>query len=344
VRFHVGFQDRLVRTTFVLDIPDQRRGLLQILTPKGTVDPADLPPLPVDSAAVMASSIDLAGTYDSIFASIDGTLKVFSPLAQPTIQSGLDEMKKVLGVDLRTDVLATLDSPIVFYNSPGDGPLNMGMGLAIKVKNPEHLEKSLGTIVRSLGSFVGGQVEVSSRELHGGTLHMVTGRVNDGFFFKPTYTVHDGWLVLGLFPAPVQGFLYRSQEQTPAGEVPARWELPAAAKAAIANATGEGEGSRMTGLYVTDPRPTAEAVLSIAPIMVQFITQFAGEGRTDFDISLIPNAQSVTDALHENVTVVIDDGQSIRYEGYASLPLPFQVTGLESYAYLAAFSFIGLGF
>ena len=98
----------------------------------------------------------------------------------------------------------------------------------------------------------------------------------------------------------------------------------------------------MTGLYVTDPRPTVQSILSMSPFLVQMVSQFSGG--TNFDVSLIPNSQSVTDPIHENVTVVVDDGKTIRYEGYASLPMPLQLTGLEAYAYIGIFSFVGFAF
>ena len=48
--------------------------------------------------------------------------------------------------------------------------------------------------------------------------------------------------------------------------------------------------------------------------------------------------------LFENVTVAVDDGDGIRIEGYASLPFPAQLTGIDSYVYLTAFSFLRFAF
>lgn len=341
VRFHAGFEDSLVRTTLVLDAPDERQGLLQILAPGGEVDVDDLPPLPADSAAVLVSTIDLAGTYDELFGTIDRTLGVFAPFVKPQIESGIAEMKKVLGVDLRADILATLDSPVVYFNAASDGPLNLGSGVAIRVKDPERLEKSLETIARSIGAFAGVNVSVQTRDLHGVKLHMIS-TTQEGFPFKPTYAIHDGWFVGGFYPQTVQGFAYRTQETSSTGGEPRRWTMPPVVESAIEDALAGREGARMTGLYVTDPRPTAQSVLSMSPFLVQMVSQFSGG--TDFDISLIPNSQSVTDPLHENVTVVVDDGKTIRYEGYASLPLPLQLTGIEAYAYIGVFSYLSFAF
>ncbi|MBW3538910.1 MAG: hypothetical protein KY476_01440 [Planctomycetes bacterium] len=338
VRFHLGFEDRLVRTTLLLEAPEQRRGLLALLAPPSALDPAQLPPLPPDAGFVAATAIELGGTYDALVASFDGVWKVFAPFDESPLPAALDEMKRVLGVDLRHDVLATLDSPVVTFSSPGEGPFSFG--LAIRTKDPERLAKSLETVARSLGASFGGVVEVRTREYAGVSVNSI--RFTEGVPFLPSYAIHQGWLVAGIYPQTVQGFVYRMQEEVPSGRTPGRWELPEIAKSSIADALQGREGSRLTGLSVNDPRPGAKAILAIAPFFVQAVTQFSGG--TDFDISLVPNAHTVIEALHESVTVVIDDGKTIRYEGYAAFPLPLPPAGLEMYTPFLLFGILGFGF
>ena len=96
-------------------------------------------------------------------------------------------------------------------------------------------------------------------------------------------------------------------------------------------------------ISVSDPRPAVQQLLSITPLIVAAIRS-AGADIGDFDISLIPNSQAVAERLSENVTVTVDDGDGVRIEGYSTLPFPTQLTGFDFYGYLAAFSFLQLGF
>ena len=101
--------------------------------------------------------------------------------------------------------------------------------------------------------------------------------------------------------------------------------------------------AQINAVSVVDPRPTVEQVLSLAPLLTRMFTTLSGTGN-DFDIALIPNTQSVTDSLTHNVTVVVDDGKTVRFEGYSSLPMPLQLAGLETYAYLIAVQLFSFAF
>jgi len=71
-------------------------------------------------------------------ASVGGFLREFGGRDDP-----LGEINKLLGVDLRKDLLASLGNTYVLYHSWPEGPLFLGMGLAIQVKDAKKLQATL---------------------------------------------------------------------------------------------------------------------------------------------------------------------------------------------------------
>ncbi len=330
--FHVGFKDKLIRSTIALHMPGKREGLLRMLDSDAPLDFKALPKFPPDATSVAVTRFDAGTIYESIIDAIDVSLGAFQPNEVEEFHKQLQEAQDALGIDLQQDLFDALGSTLAIYNAPSEGPLNLGMAAAIKVKDRKKLTKTLETLVNTLPATTGADVRLKKRDYHGATVYSVHIEA-PGFPFEPTYTItEDGWLVVGLLPQSVQGFLYRNADEQRGG-----WKAPALVRAAL-KAVQTQKDAKVTGLSVHDPRPGVEQILSIAPILVKTITGFSGTGG-DFDVGLIPPAQAVTERLTHNVTVVVDDGETVRWEGYASAPLPSQFTGLDSYALLIVFSF-----
>ena len=79
-------------------------------------------------------------------------------------------------------------------------------------------------------------------------------------------------------------------------------------------------------IQVSDPRPTMQFLLTLAPTAINIVNSIGGPfvpGFKTFDLDLIPHAQDATRHLFPNVTIGIDDGKRIRTETRASLALPF---------------------
>ncbi len=336
VSFQVGFEEQHLRTTFELEMPGKREGLLRMLAPTEKVDTKDLPGFAPDSVSVAVSRFELGVVYDTVLDAVRFGLGTFNPRELPGFERELKSLEKSLGIDLQADLFAHLGSQIFVYNSPSEGALGLGLAVGIQVKNPEKLAASLETLIASLTATTGSGIHLTTKDYRSVPVNMV--QVSErGFSFVPSYTIHNGWLVAGLFPQTVQGYIYRSSGKT---EV---WKPPAIADRFIGEIGRDFPKAKITGYSVTDPRPTMRSVLSISPFLVKVITSISGAGG-NFDVSLIPNSQTVTDPLTHNVSVVVDDGKSVRFEGYSSLPIPFQVTGLESFVFFGAFSFLRLAF
>ena len=85
----------------------------------------------------------------------------------------------------------------------------MGLGLIVDVKDVLKLQASLEALMKSLPLVIGDNVSVKKHKYAGTemyTLHLA----QECFFFVPSFTVHQGRLVVSLFPQTVRGYLLRS--------------------------------------------------------------------------------------------------------------------------------------
>src|SRR4029077_2772790 len=156
--------------------------------------------------------------------------------------------------DIRNDLLGSLGSLLVTYASPPEGPVFFGQTVLLQVKDPKKLQTALEMTVQGLGKLSRANVQLKQRTYHGVKLNTVQVRER-GFFVAPTWAIHKDWLVLAVYPQPVQGYVLRA-----GGELPA-WKPSATLKASLDKLP-----SKVTLLSVTDPRPGVNTLLSLAPL------------------------------------------------------------------------------
>ena len=89
----------------------------------------------------------------------------------------------------------------------------------------------------------------------------------------------------------------------------------------------------------SDPRPSIKQLLSLGPTIGGLITSFYPE--TSFQIGTIPNAQEATRYLFPNVAVGTVDDKGVRLESRSSLPLPFDISGADTYGLFFLFATVG---
>jgi hypothetical protein len=237
---------------------------------------------------------------------------------------------QALGVNLRNDLLGSLGGQFATYTSPSEGPLWLGQAFLFKVKDAKKLQETLDQIVKGIGKATGADISVKKKKYHGVELSMVEFR-KEGFIFVPTYAIHKDWLIVSYFPQQVQGYIQRAT-----GDLPA-WQPESSTTAALEKLPKE-----FVSISVSDPRPSVKQILSLAPLAGGAINSFVKESK--FDVSTIPNAQEATRHLFPNVSVVSDDGKTLRMETRASLALPFDLTGIDTYALFFAVTFAFRGF
>jgi hypothetical protein len=319
--FYSGFDGEAERGLTELDVEGPRKGLLRLTTGK-TFKLADVPPIPDDVVSWSMTNFDTVTLYDVGVKTAEHIVKLVSPDDLPKVKEILDQADKLVGVNIRNDLLGNLDGQVLHYNSPAEGPFTLGQTFLLKVKDADKVQAALEQAIKGIGQATGADVSIKKKKYRGVELREVHVR-QQGFFFKPTYAVHKDWLVVGYFPQQVHGYILRAT-----GEVPS-WKPGPHLQAAFDKLPKE-----FVSVSVSDPRPTVKQFLSIAPIIGGAIDSFLPDVK--FDVSTLPNAHEATRHLFPNVSVASDDGKRIRQETRASLALPIDVTGLDLYV-------VGLG-
>jgi hypothetical protein len=331
--FHLGFDGKNQRSTVVLNVvePARRQGLLGLITTPLSFAPENLPPLPPDAAGVSIHHVAWERVYE-------GVERIVARMRLASFVSGGDWMpeqssnlNEVLGLDVRKDLLPSLDSTVVLYNAFSEGPSILGQGVAIKVKDEKRLRKSLEAMNKALrrNGDEGSKVGFQSVKYRGATLHILSA---DRPSIPLTYTVHKGWLVLGVFPQSVKGYVLRSEGEHRV------WKAPANVPKLIEQGLqAGGPNSKLAALSISDPRPMVELGLPLLPALVQFM------GWRELDpkgslVARLPNARIVADRLFPGVTVFCDDGKALRWESHYAIYVPeffltyFGVGALAAYA------------
>jgi hypothetical protein len=321
--FYSGFDGPAERGLTEFEIVGPRKGLLELTRGK-PFTLADVPPLPEDVISWSMTNFDLPALYDVGVKTAEHVAKLIAPDAVGQVKEALDQANKFLGVNIRNDLLANLTGPIVSYTSPTEGPFVLGQTFAVKVKDAEKLHQALDTAIKAIGQAAGADVSVKKRKYRGIDLREVHVH-QQGFFLVPTYVVQDGWLVFAFFPQPVQGYVLRSK-----GELPA-WKPGPEVREAL-----EKLPKQFVSVSVSDPRPTIKQVLSIAPMIAGLVNSLLPDAK--IDVGTLPNAHEATRHLFPNVSVVSDDGKTLRQETRASLALPFDVSGVDTYVILLGFA------
>jgi len=323
-----GFDGPVDHGLMELEMAGPRKGVLKLLDAKPFAM-TDVPPLPTDVVSWSMNNVDFKLAYDEGLAAALTVIKMVSPEELPRIEAGLKGVDDLLGINLRKDLLEALGEQVVQYSSPAEGPLFFGETLMIRVKDEKKLQAALETAIKSIGKATGADVSRKKREFHGVDLYEIHVR-QQGFIFVPTYTVHNKWLVLSLYPQAVQGYVLRTLKDDP---LPS-WKPDEKTKEALGKLPRE-----FVSVSVSDPRPSVQQVLSIAPLVGGAVNSFVPESK--FEVGLLPNAHEVNRHLFPNVSVSSMKGNTLRLETRASLALPLDLSNSDT---IFALQFLGLAF
>jgi len=323
--FYSGFAGAAERTLSELEAPQPRRGLLLALSSK-PFRLAELPPIPPDALSWSATNFDPGLFYDASLKVAESVVALFSPDSAPHVKDYLKLADNFLGINLRDDLLGALGSRFVQYTASAEGPFVFGQTYLFKVKDAKKLTAALEQLAKTLGKLVNVEVRVRKGAYQGVQTYEVHVR-QQGFLFVPTFAIHEDWIALSYFPQAVHGFILRATKALPSWQADPRMQ-----------ATLDQLPKEFVSISVSDPSPTIRQFLSLAPLIGGLVESFATEAK--FDVSNVPNAYEVTQHLFPNVSVVTDDGNCFRSETRASLILPVDFGGLDTYALFASFGFL----
>lgn len=317
LEMHVGFEGKNQRSTFVLHVPGPRTGLLSGLAGLPGMSLQKLPPMPPDATGIQTLHLELSPVYDTVLQAIAMIIEVVDSDEKVTVEELTKRVNQAVGVDVRKDLLGTLGNVAVLYSSPSEGILALNFGLAVQVKDAKKLGESLQSIFQSLPAATGMDISIKKQVYQDAEINTL--RVTQqGFFILPSYAIHKDWLVVGLFPQTVQGYVMRASGKY------STWKPTALLGEVLATATKDNPNARVLGISVSDPRPTIKQLCGMGPFIAGMADSFAPGS---FDPSKIPNGQAITEKLYPNVSVALDDGDSIRSESYSSFSMPFEMTG-----------------
>jgi hypothetical protein len=309
VVYRGGFDGPMVRDLIEVDAPGPRQGLLRLVGGKPiTLD--QLPPLPADVSRWSAHRLDPAAIYDV------GT-RLFD-LAHPPepgegpAETAAERLDKAAGTSIKADLLPYLSDELIAYSSPSEGLISFGQVAAIRVNDGERVLQALDQIVQTQA---GGNVRIRKRPIADGQVREIYVK-KQGFFFTPTYAVYKNWLVVSLFPQPVQAFVQR------AGGGAKAWEPDAGVKASLAALP-----KNAVGLAVADHRPSVQQALTFGPLFIAAIQGFGNNG--NFEVGSLPSAGIVNQRLTPSVTAFCDDGKTLRWESRGAVLVPGDFVGVD---------------
>jgi hypothetical protein len=306
-----------------LEIPGPRKGVLGLFRGK-PFKLGDVPALPPDVVSWSMASIDPATVYDVSLKVAEAITRVVAPDNVEAVKGFATLINISLGLDLRKDLLSALDDQVIGYTSPSEGPLTLGQVVMLKVKDADKVQESVEQIIKAISRLASADIQVKKRTYKGVPVREVRVR-QQGFIFVPSYAIHKGWLCVALFPQPVQGYIARSS-----GEMEA-WKPSPKVRALFDELPKEG-----VSFSYADPRPSLKQIFSLGPVIGGTVLSFNPE--TSFEISSIPNAQEVTRFLFPNVSVATADDRFVRLESRASMPLPIDIAGADTYTLFLLFS------
>ena len=320
VTLYHGYEGKASRCTLAVRTSRERKGLLSLTSDVPCLYLAKLPPMPPDATDVHVVNVDWAKAYNVLFCAY----QQLCPEGAAECQLAIDQMGELAGVDLCQEITEALGSTVVTYNSPSEGWQLLGLGLAVQVRDAAKLQNVLETLAGGLGGMVEGTDDgfwLKKRYYHNVPIYTLQKMAeSEGMWVAPSYTIHNGWLMAGLYPQRVQGYILRATEDYPAWKPSS--QLTAAMEAA------RGGGTRVLSLTESNPEPTVTFLLSLAPLLGGYLNVTAPDV---FDPVMIPNAHNVARSLFPNVTLWLDDGETIRCESYASLALPFDLCSLAEW-------------
>jgi hypothetical protein len=327
--FYSGFEGAAERSVLEMEIPGPRKGLLTLLGGK-PFKLGDVPPMPPDVSSWSMTNLDAAKFYDVLVPAAERIAGMIAPDGGENVKGFTKKIDEFLGIDLRKDLLGSLDNQLVQYTSPSEGPINFGQTYLFKVKDQKKLEEALEQAIKGLSKLTTTEVKNKKRIYKGVEVHEIHFG-QQSFPVVPTYAIHEGWLVVGYYPPAVHGYIGRAKKEM------AAWKPGPKAEETFKLMPQE-----FVSVSYSDPRPSIKTLLSIAPIIASTVNSFSPE--FNLDVGTLPNAQEATRHLFPNISVTTDDGKCLRVETRASLALPIELTGIDTYAVLALFSFARFAF
>lgn len=231
------------------------------------------------------------------------------------IREQLDDLAQSPAGKLLAELVPHLDSVWFISDASADGILSTGTMVGVRLKNSAAVRKLLAKLQPFDVWDV--RVEFRTRQYRGFELICMSLGERLGPFglfpVVPTLAVVDDWLLFSLWPQPIQGVILRRESKQWA-----RWKPSAEAQQFLAQLANK-PGGRLVGFEESDPRGTMEFLGSIIPFIGGLIHSATGG---EFDVTLLPHTQALSEPLFPNVTLYLAEPDCLRIESRDSLSVP----------------------
>ena len=288
-----GYRGRAAWTISTLEAGTPRQGLFGLFDgPEMSV--ADLPPLPVGTAAFYATSIDWAKLFSEAVETAKRGAKLGPPSAAEDLNGMLEALPAVFGFNPQTDLFDTLGNITCVYNDGRHGYLGIAPAVAISLKDSAKLEKTIAGLLERHAAK--GVLEVKQAQKQG---HLIRHLLIAGTGFGPAIVVEKEWLVLGISPQVVEAFTMRLDKKLD------RWEPSEAEK------LGFGElPQKFTSISVSQPHKVYSLLISSAPALLQLAEMGLKQSRAiprnsrlPISAADLPPAELVERPLFPSITI-----------------------------------------
>ncbi len=324
-----GFDQDAMLYTLRVVAPAPRTGALALLD-QPSFGIGSLPRIPAKVNGLTVISINLAKSYDLV----DSLIKLSGPNGATGLKNPV--IMEQQGLDLRRDLLANLDSKLLFYtqaDTPGES--NNAAGLAasraagstfsVEVRDHDKVSRAIDPLLRSFGPFMRQRFRFGGRDrqwLIAASLsfHRTAGPPHPAYaiewppnslvppystLLRPTVIVGEKELVIAASEDAAQHALAGDQPwQPPEAFVPCVRRLPA----------------QMIYMRLADPRPAAPVLVAGLPVLIRQVNaeielreRRAGKIAKDvymrLDPDVIPKVEEINARLFPSSTTVTVDSE-----------------------------------
>ncbi|MCA9238210.1 MAG: DUF1559 domain-containing protein [Planctomycetales bacterium] len=287
-------------STVHLATDGQRRGVLALL-PHEPLSKHDLSLVPHDPLLAWACRIDPGDFWDDAL----GLITQFEPRAEDQLDRVLMEIESHLGVDVRRDVIDSLDDVWVAYLPGGDLMSSwLNSAAAVKVKDHAALDRAITKLCAAARMQMRSDDAVITESRIGDHSLYSLQFTREPVPFSPSWCVSDDWLVVGLLPQAVRAAVERREGET------------LAAAAGIDDAL---VASPAMIAYQDTPR----LVQSVYPWLQMFAQMASGQLRregVEIDPSVLPSVDVIVRHLRPSVTTWSHESDGFHMTSRGSLP------------------------
>ena len=312
-----GYKGRSMWSETTLEAPGPKRGLLALADQKA-IKLTDLPPLPFSTNGFYAGSNDWSKMYDDIVKLAKDVSAFGPPGSGAQVDAAIASVPQLIGINPKKDLFDPLGNVVCVYGDTRQGSFGMGIGLVLKVDDPQTLRSTLNDLAGMAAEKIpADELTIRSTKKHGRDI--ITFEIAGGAF-NPSFAVDDDWLAIGLFPQTVEAFLLRLDDKLSV------WKPSSSYRDGFAEMPKE-----FTSLTVSDPRKSYRTIMGWAPMLMGLMMSgakqqgiLAEDAQAPVSVADLPPAEQVARPLFPNMLMTTVGDEGIHWTSRTSLPgIPF---------------------